>query len=102
MPARRPNTSRSDRELPPRRFDPCMPPDTSPAANRPGTQDSPVSGIDLDAAHHVVLGRADLHRLLGDVNVGEFLVLVVHRRQPPEDLLGRQPGGDVEEYAAVR
>ena len=36
-PARRPKTSRSDSELPPSRFEPCMPPDTSPAANRPGT-----------------------------------------------------------------
>jgi hypothetical protein len=43
-PARRPNTSRSDSELPPSRFDPCMPPATSPAAYRPGTVDSPVSG----------------------------------------------------------
>ena len=31
-PVRCPNTSRSDRELPPRRFAPCIPPATSPAA----------------------------------------------------------------------
>ena len=37
IPARRPNTSRSESELPPRRFDPCIPPATSPAANSPGT-----------------------------------------------------------------
>lgn len=37
QPARRPNTSRSDRELPPSRLEPCMPPATSPAANSPGT-----------------------------------------------------------------
>ena len=43
-PERRPNTSRSDSELPPSRFEPCMPPDTSPAANRPGTEAAPVSG----------------------------------------------------------
>ncbi len=59
-------------------------------------------GVDLDAAHHVVAGRADLHRLGGDVDVGQLLELVVHRRQPPEDLLGGQPGRDVEEHAAVR
>ena len=43
-PARLPNTSRSDRELPPSRLEPCMPPETSPTANRPGTRDSWVSG----------------------------------------------------------
>ncbi len=36
-PARRPKTSRSDRELPPSRLEPCIPPATSPAANSPGT-----------------------------------------------------------------
>ncbi len=35
-------------------------------------------GVDLDPTHHVVAGRADLHRLLGDVDIGEFLELVVH------------------------
>src|SRR5215469_1019404 len=49
-----------------------------------------------------MLGRADLHRLLGDIDVGQLLELVVHGRQPAQDLLGRQPGRDVEEYAAVR
>ena len=43
-PARRPNTSRSDSELPPSRLDPCMPPATSPAANRPGMRAASVSG----------------------------------------------------------
>ena len=47
-------------------------------------------GVDLDAAHHVVAGRADLHRLRGDVDVGQLLELVVHRRQPLEDLGGRR------------
>ena len=75
-----------------------MPPETSPAANRPGTADRGRRvGVDLDAAHHVVAGRPDLHRLLGDVDVGQLLELVVHRRQPLADLLGRQPAGDVEE-----
>src|SRR5690606_33359615 len=36
-PARLPNTSRSDSELPPSRLEPCMPPATSPAANSPVT-----------------------------------------------------------------
>jgi len=36
-PARRPKTMRSESELPPRRFAPCMPPATSPAAKSPGT-----------------------------------------------------------------
>ena len=37
IPARRPNTSKSESELPPRRLEPCIPPATSPAANKPGT-----------------------------------------------------------------
>ncbi len=37
QPARRPKTSRSDSEFPPSRFEPCMPPATSPDAYRPGT-----------------------------------------------------------------
>ena len=45
-------------------------------------------GVDLDAAHHVVTGRPDLHRLRGDVDVGQLLELVVHRRQPAPDELG--------------
>ena len=49
-----------------------------------------------------MLGRADLHRLLGDVDVGQLLELVVHRRQPALDGLGVPTGGDVEEDAAVR
>ena len=73
--------------MPPSRFEPCMPPENSPAANRPGTWPRGV-GIDLDPAHHVVAGRADLHRLLGDVDVGQLLELVVHRRQLAHDLLG--------------
>ena len=36
-PARRPKTRRSVSEFPPRRFDPCIPPATSPAAKSPGT-----------------------------------------------------------------
>ena len=102
-PARRPKTSRSDSELPPRRFEPCMPPETSPAANRPGTPTARLRvGVDLDATHDVVAGRTDLHRLLGDVDVGQLLELVPHRREALLDDLGRQARGDVEEDAAVR
>jgi len=36
------------------------------------------------------------------VHVGQFLELVVHGWQLAQDLLGRPPGGDVEEDAAVR
>jgi hypothetical protein len=39
----RPNTSNSISELPPRRFAPCSPPPTSPAANRPGTLEAWLS-----------------------------------------------------------
>ena len=42
-PARRPNTSKSESELPPRRFAPCNPPAASPAAKSPGTDACPVS-----------------------------------------------------------
>ena len=59
-------------------------------------------GVDLDATHDVVARGADLHRLGRDVDVGQLLELVVHRRQPPRDLLGRQSRGHVEEDAAVR
>src|SRR5690606_37634804 len=55
---------------------------------------------DLHPAHHVVAGRADLPRLLGDVDVGELLELVVHRGQAPADLLRRQAAGDVEQHPA--
>ena len=40
-PARRPKTSRSDRELPPSRFEPCMPPDTSPDREQAGHRAPP-------------------------------------------------------------
>ena len=64
-------------------------------------------GIHAHAAHHVMGRRADLHRLLRDVDVRQLLELVVHARQLALDvLLGvRQPlldPRDVEEHAAVR
>src|SRR2546427_94385 len=58
--------------------------------------------VDPNAAHHVVAGRTDFHRLGGDVDVGKLLELVVHRRQAALDVLGVAAGGDVEEHAAVR
>ena len=87
-PARLPKTSRSESELPPSRLAPCMPAAHSPAANRPGTRRHLRVGVDAHAAHHVVRGRADLHRLLRDVDVGQLLELVVHARQLALDVLG--------------
>src|SRR6185437_14506323 len=63
--------------------------------------------IHLDAAHEVVRGGADLHRLLGDVEIGQLLELVVHAGQLLLDVLGGVRDllldpGDVEEDAAVR
>src|SRR6185437_4798638 len=58
-------------------------------------------------AHEVVRGGADLHRLLGDVEIGQLLELVVHAGQLLLDVLGGVRDllldpGDVEEDAAVR
>ena len=75
---------------------------TLPGREQPGHDRHRRVGIDLDAAHHVVTGRADLHRLLGDVDVGQLLELVVHRRQPLVDELRCAARRDVEEDAAVR
>jgi hypothetical protein len=69
---------------------------------KPGNVRNGSVGIDLDPAHHVVLGRSDLHGVLGNVHVRQLLELVVHGRQPAQDLLGGPPGGDVQEHAAVR
>ena len=57
--------------------------------------------VDLHPAHDVVAGGPDLHRLGGDVDVGQLLELVVHRGQAPGDLLCGETGRDVEEDAAV-
>ena len=59
-------------------------------------------GVDADAAHHVVTGRADLHRLFSDVDVGQLKELVVHRWQSALDVVGTAAAGDVEVYASVR
>jgi hypothetical protein len=58
-------------------------------------------GVDPDAAHHVVAGRADLHRVLGDIDVSQLLELVVHPGELADDLLGGPLRGDIEEDAAV-
>ena len=58
-------------------------------------------GVDLHATHDVVAGRTDLHRLRRDVDVGQLLELVVHRRQLLTDRVGRQSGAHVEEDAAA-
>ena len=60
----------------------------------------PVIGSHPDAAHRVVHRRADLHRAGRDVDVGELLELLIHRRQLAAHALGGQVA-DVEEDAAV-
>src|SRR5437899_9770470 len=57
-------------------------------------------GIHANAAHHVVAGGADFHRLLGNVNVGEFLELVIHAGEFLLNVLGGLVG-DVEICATV-
>ena len=91
-PARLPKTSRSDSEFPPSRLAPLIPAAHSPAANRPGHARHLRVAVDAHAAHHVVRRRADLHRLLRDVDVGELLELVVHARQLLLDVLRARSG----------
>ena len=61
----------------------------------------------LFRSHDVVRRRADFHRLLGNVEVGELLELVIHARQLALDVtlavrnLALDPR-DIEENAAVR
>ena len=57
--------------------------------------------VDLDAAHDVVARRADLHRLLRDVDVGELLELMPHGGQLGLDDIGGQTLGHVEEHATM-
>ena len=65
-------------------------------------------GVHPDTTHDVVGRRADFHRLLGDVEIGQFLELVVHARQLAPRMCASPPGSfslihaDVEEHAAVR
>src|SRR5262249_45232820 len=59
-------------------------------------------GVDPHATHDVVAGRPHFHGVLGDVDVGQLLELVIHRGQPLPDVVGRPAAGDVEEDAAVR
>src|SRR5438270_3998160 len=58
--------------------------------------------VDLHATHYVVAGRSDLHGFGGDVDVGQFLELVIHRGKSLGDDRSRQPGRDVEQHAAMR
>src|SRR5918997_4218638 len=57
-------------------------------------------GVDLYAAHRVVDGREDLHRLPGDVYVGELEELLVHGGQLLHDALVAEVR-DVQVHAAV-
>ena len=84
-----------------------MPAAHSPAAKRPGTRGHLRVAVDADAAHDVMRRRADLHRLGGDVDVGQLLELVIHARQLFLDVLGRVGDlfldpGNIEKHAAVR
>ena len=58
-------------------------------------------GIDANAAHRVVGGRPDFHRVGRDVDVAQLFELVIHRRQFFLDVLGGAARCDVEEHAAV-
>ncbi len=69
---------------------------------QPGYRRRRGGRVDLDAAHDVVTGRADLHRLPGDVDVGQLGELVVHGRQPAADVRRVTTGGDVKVDPAVR
>ena len=79
-----------------------------PAGHLAGRKESldvggcPGVRVDLNTAHDVVAGGTDLHRLGGDVDIGQFFELVVHRRQLAADDIGRQPARDVEEDSTVR
>src|SRR5262249_18406217 len=62
--------------------------------------------IHLDAAHHVVGSWPHLHWVLGNIDVGKLLKLVIHAGELSLDMLGgvRQPlldPGDVEKDTAV-
>src|SRR6266496_2171327 len=66
-----------------------------------------IVAIHHHSAHHIVRGRTDFHRLLGDIDIGELFELVVHSRQLAFDVLGRfwhvfADPGDIEKNAAVR
>ena len=71
-------------------------------ANRPGDGGGLRLGVDAHPAHHVVAGGPDLHRPGRDVDAGQLHELVVHRREPAPDVLGRATRRDVEVDAAVR
>ena len=103
-PARRPKTSRSDSELPPEPVRAVHAARDLAGGEQARDADGRAGvGLDLDAAHDVVAGRTDLHRLGGDVDVGQLLELVVHRRQLACGSSRPAAGvGDVEEDAAVR
>ena len=58
-------------------------------------------GIDLNATHHVMAGRSDLHGLKSDVDVCELLELMPHRRELGLDDVGRKPLRHIEENATM-
>src|SRR5260370_29523801 len=63
--------------------------------------------VHLDASHHVVGRRTHFHRLLGNVDVGKLLELVIHAGQLLLYMLrriwnSRLDPRNVQEYTAVR
>src|SRR5579864_577031 len=63
--------------------------------------------VNLDTSHHVVGRRTNFHRLLGNVNVGKLLELVIHTGQLLLYMLGRVRNSvldprNVQEHTAVR
>ena len=80
-PARLPKTSRSESELPPRRFAPCSPAAHLARSEQAGHGRHLRVGVHPTPPIDVVRGRPDLHRLFGDVDAGQFLELVVHARE---------------------
>ena len=99
-PARRPKTSRSDRELPPSRFAPWKSRRGLARSEESGTVDFAVSRLDANSSHHVMTGGTDFHGAGGDVHIREFFELVIHARQFFLHILGGLVG-DIEIRAAV-
>src|SRR5438105_12690256 len=58
--------------------------------------------VDLDATHDVVRRWADLHRVLGDVDVRELFELMVHAGQFFFDVVGVLLGRDIQKDPAMR
>ena len=58
-------------------------------------------GVNANTAHTVVAGGSDIHGFFGDIHVGEFFELMVHRRQSPRDVFRRPARRNIEVDAAM-